>query len=927
VLVTCIPLWSEPAQIDSTAQSRSTSPNNANARSKKPNAQNNVAQTSKLGIPSSGASLDIFVDSKNNRVVVRPPESFGEAQDIEIPLKTVKIQKPTAKAMVVTPTSEKKTNKQKYEEASKQKDEVLRSKVSPLWDAPVDAPAEAEAVSNTGSNAPAEAVADTAAKAVDGAASKTPSKTPSDLPDTGGETPAAAEVKLTGDSSADTAAKGTAVDSAATASANAHKADDPQLKPVANIAADKKKQDSSGASSEPSAKSKTPPPHGDAPAPVNTAASDDTLLGKYLNNKASNDSTVVPTGSVLFRIRNLPKEDVDQSDEDIEDVRLMQKLVKDKKAQLRKNAEERAAAASKVAVVATATTKGAEAKKAADAKKGEAPHQNGKALLESAYVKKVAAANDSAQVKIANDAAQINDATQLKRVEPASPPNVNAQDDQFKNTKLQESPHGGAVIAQQVSERDIKKLEEDYSNKFIHVEAAPAIEERPTVKVIDVKAAEDQAPYQVIECDVRDIASVTAKSTENAKFHEHSTYKEMPATVITTSESPTLKFSGSVCSHIGAVVQDDARDNKSGDLHLSIGWADLSWEAVGITVDDFVYRYAASLQVVPGDVKMLDHFVEVANNYGVLQLGNIKGPDGKYADDATWLVGGTGGVDGSIWGLLSNISGLSHTHHVVAHSKRATKLVYNSPRLAGFQFGVGYSPNPKHQGWGDLNEQNYSNSNDNGVYPTDDLNKKHNVAVGVNFSQCLNDCEVCASFVGVTEQAYLTTEVPDSFDAENTYSAGHVASQKREIKLRKDTSYHATWSMRYKNFKIAGGFINNGDQNTLPTKFSADRQSRYGSHLGNAGRVWNIGGKYSIGCVDIGYARHRLERRVTNYDYSKGTIHALSVDCNIVSGVQIFAEIDHIDVCAAKRASVYDESSKPLRNKGTAVLVGSKLSF
>jgi predicted porin len=469
---------------------------------------------------------------------------------------------------------------------------------------------------------------------------------------------------------------------------------------------------------------------------------------------------------------------------------------------------------------------------------------------------------------------------------------------------------------------------DNYLNNFMHTEAKSVdIEnEKKNDKAKKEQIENEQPPYQTIECDVNSLDPNKMFDDAEMKFYESSEYKYMPMPEIKTDSSPQLKFSGSVCSHIGSVVQEDARDNKDGDLHVSFGWADLAMEIAGIVNDDFKYKYSANLQVVPSDVNVTDNYAEFSCLYGTVQIGNIKGPEGTMIDDATGLLGGTGGVDGSTWGLLNIVSGLPHTHHLNGYTKRATKLVYYSPRFAGFQVGAGFCPNPHHSGWSDLGAKDYSNSNDDNVLSTAEMKKSQNLAIGVNYQQSVKDLSVKASIVAVMENASMKANIKDIVPAEgdDIYLTYDLT---REIPLKKDMSYQASCSIQYKNLVIAAGLINNREQNLPTTKFNADKIEKNGIHLGDAGTVWNIGGKYTIGRIDLGFSHHNLKRRATNYDYSTGTINTFTLDCTVSSGIQLFAEIDHINARTEKNVSALDDNSKPVKNNGTVVLVGSKLNF
>ncbi|MDR1208320.1 MAG: porin [Holosporales bacterium] len=569
-------------------------------------------------------------------------------------------------------------------------------------------------------------------------------------------------------------------------------------------------------------------------------------LSKFIKGQESASNIVVPTGSALFELRNVAGEEPSSKEsEDIADVRLMQRLLKEKK-----DREEKARAL-KIAETKNVSRSRKESAKEAQSQFAENPNK---------------LAHFAAELSVVNEMSKEQDPQEI-------PP---------------KKPIGAKVVVE----------------KVIYEEKDP-----------------NKPPYEIVECDIVEVGP----PKKEGNFLASKSYSELPASVIITSDSPQMKFSGSMCSHIGAVMQDDARHGKDGDLHVGVGWADLSWEVSGTVAETLSCKYVANLQVVPGDVGVTDHYVQIECPFGTFQMGNVKGPDGTYADDATGLVGGTGGVDGSMYGLFSRPSGFPQTHHAIGYTKRATKIVYNSPRWVGFQAGLAYCPNPTHQGWGDLGEKNYSNSNDDGVEPV--YEKKHNLAVGVNYAQDVKDFEVTASIIAINEQASQTANVQEIVNHEYEYSANIETEFTRNFKTKEDTSIHATGAVKYKNFKIAGGYISNGEQSIPLSKENADATGRFGSHLADAGRVWNIGGKYSFGCLDIGYARHKLKRRTTNSEFAKGVVHALSVDLTVASGVQVFAELDHIDQESDKSVSAYDGNENPRRNKGTVLLIGSKVSF
>lgn len=407
-------------------------------------------------------------------------------------------------------------------------------------------------------------------------------------------------------------------------------------------------------------------------------------------------------------------------------------------------------------------------------------------------------------------------------------------------------------------------------------------------------------------------------------------YEQLPATVIASEEGPKITFGGDLCSFIGSVNQEDARGAKDGSPHFAFGWADLVMEISGAATEDFHYKYSADLQIMPNDLCMNDNYAELSTPFGTLQFGNLKGVESALLEDATSLNGGTGGVDGSVWDLFNRSAGLPNAVHLAGFTKRATKLTLYSPRFYGFKVGLSYTPNPGHSGWDSPDSTDYANANDNDddVFHNDDMRKRNNLAYGINFEQSLKDLTLSAALVAVTETTTMNIDVNKTASAEDESEPTKAVYQmSREIALKKDTAIQASASLKYKNFQIAGGFIDNGELNLPKTKYEADRLAKYGFHLGNAGKGWNAGVKVSYGCLDVSLTHHNMSRRVTNYNDTKGTVNTFAVDCQLLSGVKIFTEVNRIETSTDKDVAALYDNDRPARNKGTTIFVGSKVSF
>lgn len=423
---------------------------------------------------------------------------------------------------------------------------------------------------------------------------------------------------------------------------------------------------------------------------------------------------------------------------------------------------------------------------------------------------------------------------------------------------------------------------------------------------------------------------VPEMSEKDKKLYSSLAYQQLPATVIESIEGPKMALSGQLCSFIGSVHQEDARGRADGSPHFAFGWADLGFEVSGATPDEIHYKYFADLQIMPNDVCMNDNYVEVATPFGTAQFGNLKGVESALLDDASSLDGGTCGVDGSVWDLFNRSAGLPNPVHLAGFTKRATKLTLYTPRLYGFKLGLSYTPNPGHSGWDRQDSTAYqgSNSNDDDVFHNTDMHKFNNLAYGINFERSIKDLSMSLALVATTENTTMDVEVDRTAKAEDKEDPSlKVYRMKREIALQKDTAFQGSASLEYKNFKIAGGFIHNGQLNLPKTKEEADRLFKYGLHLGDAGKGWNIGGKYTLGCLGLSFTHHSMERRVTNYSYASSKINTFAAECQVVSGVKAFVEVNRVETKTDPKVAALYDNSRPPSNKGTTVFVGTNVSF
>lgn len=460
--------------------------------------------------------------------------------------------------------------------------------------------------------------------------------------------------------------------------------------------------------------------------------------------------------------------------------------------------------------------------------------------------------------------------------------------------------------------------------------AIPAAPPAVTPAVPQLVVKKEQTDNAVINAIVSSAKPNNKGEKQNASTEKEDTnwYDNLAVEVMKTKEPPSIKFSGDICSFGGTIMQNDSRDGKDGTFHIGFGWGDLGMAIAGRTEGDVEYKYVVNLEVVPANgIAVNENYFEIQSGYGTFQMGNVKGPDGTFCDGAASLLGGTGGVTGSFGDFYNKPGSLPNDKQLAGYTKRATKAVYYTARIFGFQLGVGFCPNPNHIGWGSLGSNDYagSNSNDDDLFNFPEMKRKMSLSYGINYEQKINDVLVKFGLVAVKEQSSVKFDVDYYAKALEGWTNEFKNKIQREIKNKEDISYQVSGSLKYKNLQVAGGFINNGKFNLPSNSFVAGRFAKEGIHSGDAGKAWDVGASYDIGCFSFALAKHKTTRNVTGYSKAENNVKTATVDCQIIQGVKLFVEINHVATSADKLgASLYNQMPK---NEGKVIMIGSKISF
>ncbi|MDR1333092.1 MAG: porin [Holosporales bacterium] len=317
------------------------------------------------------------------------------------------------------------------------------------------------------------------------------------------------------------------------------------------------------------------------------------------------------------------------------------------------------------------------------------------------------------------------------------------------------------------------------------------------------------------------------------------------------------------------------------------------------------YGAIIEFDAMKGDTGVDKMYVYVGNNrYGVLQMGNVKGPEATYQCNGQSLCGGTLGVDGTVPSDVDYSTGVITPLYVIGYTNKATKVVYYSPRVYGVQLGFAFTPDTKHIGHAPKNRTTGSSKfgNDIGLYyPTDEKAERPSGRASIS--------------VGLNHQHEWTPKVKTEFSAvylhENTRDI-KVAGVDNPIKLHKVSAYTLSAKVFYGNFGVGVGYINNG-KSRMPKDYSvfnpaAGPVTHHGGFLsdegGNAGRVWNLGVQYIYDDWKFAAVYHRSSRKVTHSESTRGNMLTLTADYKVCDGFGVFFEFDHIQTKSCERACV-----------------------
>jgi hypothetical protein len=417
--------------------------------------------------------------------------------------------------------------------------------------------------------------------------------------------------------------------------------------------------------------------------------------------------------------------------------------------------------------------------------------------------------------------------------------------------------------------------------------------------------------------------------------------------VAETAQAPTLQLNGFTAMVAAGAFQGNNSNGQGGAQHIGIGASNIFFTAKGVSASGFQYKYRAAMEAYPGGKSGSNGSLYFTQNYlefalasaGVFQIGNLTGPEDTMRESALELMGGAGGIDGTVDNVINTAEGVIGGVSLANNTSKATKVVYYTPTMNGVMFGVAYTPNTTRAGSGGRDNSGGPGDNvygNSGIYP-DKSNAAfgmNNVSVAVNYKKDFATWNMALAAIGVYEDSKRGRK--GSLETDDNLEFFQYTS------VTKGRSAQFTAAVGFNNWRFAGGLIFNG-KSRLP------KTSAYS--VGDAGKAYNIGAQYTIGAYQFALGYFKTTRDLPKIPAginAKGTYGAVSgsaqndivtatVDFNALQGLKFFGEVDFFksrtNANYAKFVGTTNKYQKKggttptTDNQGAAVIIGTKLSF
>ena len=273
-----------------------------------------------------------------------------------------------------------------------------------------------------------------------------------------------------------------------------------------------------------------------------------------------------------------------------------------------------------------------------------------------------------------------------------------------------------------------------------------------------------------------------------------------------------------------------------------------------------------------------EHYVEFSGGFGQLRIGSDDNVSNAMHYQAP-VASGNMGVNTPTFAIAlagGNVLG-SYPSTYVNLQGDAQKIIWFSPRIAGFQLGLSYAPD--------------NNTGQTGSIPNLDNQagvQEDVFSVGVNFVETFNDIDVAVSAGYLQGELEAQTTLGNADDAEQFNAGLNVGF----------AGFTVGASLALRNGGFSSAFDNNGDST-----------------------IWDAGVTYATGPLTVGFTYLHGEAEDPNTGGDDETDQAvINASYNIGPGVDLWGGVKVFE---------YDDDNNDAanENEGYIVAIGSSVSF
>ena len=297
---------------------------------------------------------------------------------------------------------------------------------------------------------------------------------------------------------------------------------------------------------------------------------------------------------------------------------------------------------------------------------------------------------------------------------------------------------------------------------------------------------------------------------------------------------------------------------------------------------------------------------------GSLKIGDTEDVTQIMMYTGADVLGGLGGTMGDLNKFINVTRTVDFRPSIAPSKDKATKIVWVSPEVRGFQAGIGFTPSTKLHG----RVTRGSEFTPNTLRNTTQLPYATNLVTGgLSYNKALSKCNLGLYVVGQSGKSKS-----DTIDASGSASANT---------FKNVSGYQVGTLLDYQNWQFAASWF---DKKKSYVRSSAQTLG----HTNTKGMDAAVGYDFARN-ANVGIGHTHTYRKVTGGD-AKADVTTVTVDYVMAPGWVAFAELDHFRLKAPASAStlagasgnfdIYaNQSTGNTNNHGTVLVLGTKLRF